>query len=67
MLFAAEVETETSYFVIVDKCEDTLFERLATLFDFIDDEDYTESSGMVDCDDFDGAVERVRLGQWSYL
>ncbi len=66
MLFAAEVATETSYFVLVDQSEYTLFQRLATLLDFIDDEDCTESSGTVDCDDFDDAVERVRLGQWSY-
>lgn len=66
ILFAAEVATETSYFVIVDKCEDTLFGRLEALIDFVDDEDYTESSGTVECDDFDDALDLIRLGQWSY-
>ena len=66
ILFAAEVATETSYFVLVDECENTLFERLAALIDFVDDEDYTESSGTVICKDFDDGVELIRLGQWSY-
>ncbi len=68
MLFAAEVETDTGYFVLVDKSEDSLFERLGWLLDdFIGDEDCTTAIGYVaDCVDIDDALDCIRAGQWSY-
>lgn len=68
MLFAAEVATDTGYFVLVDKSQDSLFERLGWLLDdFIGDEDYTSAIGYVAaCDDIDDALDCIRAGQWSY-
>ena len=68
VLFAAEVATGEGYHVLVDESEDTLYERFDALIDSLpDDTDcYDSAFGTVECNDIEDAIDRIRLGQWSY-
>lgn len=67
MLFAAEVATDTGYFVLVDKSRDALYVRLnALIAGLADDTDFTDAVGHIECDDIDKAIDRIRAGDWEY-
>ena len=66
MIFAAEIVTKTSYTVIVNKDEELLFAEFEEFLDYFDDDDGVCSTGVVDCDDTEEAIDRLRLAQWSY-
>lgn len=65
-MFAAELTTESSYHIIVDRDEDTLRRRTNELSDNMDSAVLDILVGCVDSDDIQESIFWVRMGQWSY-
>lgn len=66
MMFAAELATETSYHVIVDRSIKSFESRVTGLLAHVGDQDYDIASGAVDADEIDKAVKKIQAGDWDY-
>lgn len=65
-MFAAEIATETDYFVLLDENEESLGHRVDALLEFLDKEDYTLAIGTVDSYGYDDGLNKVHSGAWNY-